>query len=192
MRLFVAIEVDDEARAAIDRERERLISAMGAVARELRWVRTEHMHLTLVFLGAVDESGAAAFIAALSRDFDQPAYDMTVGGLGIFPPRGAPRTLWVGVAAGGEQTIALQREVAGRVPEPIRPRLERNARAFTPHLTLARWREGHASRRWLSAQPASPLAVVRVEGVTLFESRLSAGGPTYTALARSRLTCPRA
>jgi len=192
MRLFVAIELDDEARAAIDRQCQRLMSAMGAAARELRWVRADHLHLTLVFLGAVDESAAAAFIAELSRDFEQPAYDLTLGGIGIFPPRGAPRTLWVGVPGGGEQTIALQREVAGRLPESIRPRLERNARAFTPHLTLARWRDGHASRRWLSAQPGSPLAVMRVEGVTLFESRLSAGGPTYTALARPRLTCRRA
>ena len=192
MRLFVAIELNDEARAAMDRERQRLVSAMGAAARDVRWVRPEHLHVTLVFLGEVAASQSSAVIEALTRNFEQPPYDMTIGGLGIFPTRGAPRALWAGVPAGFDETVALQSQVTSRLPTTTHRRSARDTRAFTPHLTLARWRRGHSSRRWMLKQPTHSLAVVPVEGVTLFESRLSRGGPTYTALARPRLICPRA
>ena len=189
MRLFIAIELNDEARAAIDEERQRLWTAMGEASRDLRWVRREHLHLTLAFLGEVDGALADAVISVLTPDLDRAPYEMTLGGLGTFPPRGAPRTLWLGLMGGAEDTIALQALVARRLAAVVPDRL-REGQPFKPHLTLARWRErgGQLSMR-PPAQSGRALAVVLVERVTLFESRLSTGGPSYTALARARLTC---
>lgn len=194
MRLFVAIELDAGARSAIDEERQRLVSAMGPSASDLRWVRRELLHLTLVFLGEVPLSRSPAIIEALGRDIARAPYQMTLAGLGIFPRRGAPRALWLGVTHGSGETIALQALMIERLglshnSTGTRARdVEKPPAAFTPHVTLARWRSGHASRRW-ATQDEHVLAVVPVDSVTLFESRLGPGGPSYTALARARLTC---
>ena len=128
-------------------------AAMGAAARDVRWVRPEHLHVTLVFLGEVAAAPSSAVIEALTRDFEQPPYDMTIGGLGIFPTRGAPRALWAGVPRGFDETVALQGQVTGRIPTTTHRHSARDARAFTPHLTLARWRTATRAGDGCSSSP---------------------------------------
>jgi len=105
----------------------------------------------------------------------------------VFPPRGAPRVLWVGVVAGVLPLSELQRELAQRIAA-LGIALE--DRPFHPHLTLARWRESRSSdrERALTAAPRGVIARACVGGATLYQSRLSASGPSYTALARANLT----
>ncbi len=184
MRLFVAVELDDAARAAIGAEMRRLTASTGDEARSLRFVRAEHLHLTLVFLGEVPAPRAAAVVGAMQIDIDHHPYTMALGGLSVFPARGAPRVLWLGVMQGAEQTRSLQAAVAARLEAAGVPR---DTRPFAPHLTLARWRDRHPRRRPALEAPAERLASVHVDTVTLFESRLSQAGPTYTAHARARL-----
>ena len=58
------------------------------------------MHLTLAFIGEVGESGAAAVVDAMASGFPRPPFPITFDGLGVFPPRGAPRVVWLGVTEG--------------------------------------------------------------------------------------------
>src|SRR5205809_4097642 len=97
MRLFVAIDLGDEVRAAIAAEQRRVGEALGGARSTLRWVRPEHIHLTLVFLGEVDEGSSGAIVDAMSEPLDHAAFALVLGGLGVFPPQGAPRVLWLGV-----------------------------------------------------------------------------------------------
>ena len=187
MRLFVAIDLDDAARAAIGDEQNRLMRAFGRKDRSLRWVRPEQMHLTLVFVGNVDDGRAASIVEAMEADIAAPPFTIVFARLGVFPPYGAPSVLWLGVAAGVREAIAVQRAVAERLERLDVPR---ERRPYHPHLTLARWRTSKPSdrRKVAEADRADEAARVGVASVTLYRSSLSAAGPSYAALARARLS----
>jgi RNA 2',3'-cyclic 3'-phosphodiesterase len=184
MRLFIAIDLDEDSRSAIASEQARLKAA--APESSLRWVRTEQLHMTLVFIGQVDDERGARMREAFGRPVDQAAFDLTFGGIGAFPPRGAPRALWIGTLDGRAELEALQRELAARAVQ-LGAVLE--PRAFSPHLTIARWKSSKPSdrRRALAGARAEPLARVRIDHATLYRSELSSSGSTYTALAQANL-----
>jgi RNA 2',3'-cyclic 3'-phosphodiesterase len=189
MRLFIAIDLDEAARAAIAREQKRLAAVLRASSRSsLKWVQPDHMHLTLVFLGEVDEARAIPLIEDIRREIVQPPFDVVFGELGVFPPKGAPNVLWIGVTAGVEPAIALQRTVSERV---WRQGFPPETRPFRPHLTLARWRDARsADRQHVTTAEPHDVAMLHVDHVTLYQSRLSSAGPSYTALTRANL-CSR-
>jgi 2'-5' RNA ligase len=188
MRLFIAVDLDDEARAAMASAQKRLAAGMEDASRSsLKWIPPDRLHLTLVFLGEVDEARAPAVIDAMRADVAQAPFDLAYIGTGVFPPRGAPKVLWAGVGAGAQQVIDLQQALTARIAAAGQPIEER---PFSPHLTLARWRESRGAdrARALAAVPEGTIARVHVDHATLYQSRISSAGPTYTALARANLT----
>ena len=190
MRLFVAVELDDAARRAIAAEQKRILSALEDGADQIRPVRPEQMHVTLVFLGEVGDAPAGAVIDACGRSIDAHPFDVVFAGLGVFPPRGAPRALWIGVDAGSGDLAALQQEMAARM---ARLGCAKEDGAFRPHLTLGRWRRSRPSDRGcaLALMSHTPAVRCRVDRVILYRSELPSAqhaGPTYTALARANLT----
>ena len=142
MRLFVAVDLSEEARQAMAAEQKRIASALGVGQTSLKWVRQEHMHLTLVFLGSVDEPRARTVVDVIGRDVDAAPFDMVFDGVGAFPPHGEPRVLWTGVTQGAADLVALHRELGQRAAA-LGIALE--DRSFHPHLTLGRWRESRAA-----------------------------------------------
>lgn len=186
MRVFVAIDLDDAARGAMAEEQRRIADAMTGFDRSVKWVLPERMHLTLVFLAAVSDQKLPELIEVLGEPFNAAPFLMAIGGLGVFPSRGAPRTLWVGLRAGRDEAVHVQRQVADRIG---RTGLRLEARPFHPHLTLARWRTSRTSdrdRAFAGARDAE-LARVTVDHLTLYQSRLSPAGPAYTPLLRVSL-----
>lgn len=186
MRLFVAIDLDDIARQAIAQTQRRMAEILET-DRSMKWVSPAHVHLTLAFLGEIAGPAVPALVTALSVNIDARPFAAVFQKLGVFPPRGAPRVLWLGVADGASEVIETQRVVTGRVAQAGVPP---EGRPFNPHLTLARWRSSRpdAARRTLAAAPHTPIARVNVDHVTLYESRLTPAGPVHTALARATLT----
>jgi 2'-5' RNA ligase len=186
MRLFIAIDLDPAAREAIAAEQARLKKAIGDRS-SLKWVRDGQMHLTLVFLGEVAEDRAPRLIDTIERPIAQPPFEASFEGIGMFPAHGAPRVLWIGVGAGAHEMIAVERELAGRLRQL---EIAVEDRPFHPHLTLARWREsGSADRRRVGdATGPTTIARIHVGHVTLYRSRLSPSGSTYTPLARATLS----
>jgi 2'-5' RNA ligase len=184
MRLFVALDLDAAARSAIAEIQSWLRGA--AAASPIRWVRPDQLHLTLVFLGEVADARVPALVTAIERPVAQAPFDLVFSGLGAFPPRGAPRALWVG-ASGGEAALrALHHEIADRV---ARCDLPLEVRPFSPHLTIGRWKQSRPSDRGrlLGAGADALHARVRIDHATLYHSRLSSEGPAYTAVARANL-----
>lgn len=177
MRLFLALEIPDLLRRALQEVQDTLRRSEEG----WRWVRPEGLHVTLRFLGEVSAErlpalsplwGAAAAAAG--------AADIEVAGLGAFPPRGRPRVLWVGLRDGSGGNLA---DLAAALEEVARGAgFSPQARAFAPHLTLARAASG--------AAPHRPRAEIGVLGtfaareVTLFRSVPGRGGAVYTALER--------
>ena len=101
--------------------------------------------------------------------------------IGTFPCSGRPRVVWLGVDRGAEGLRVLHAEVARRLADV---NFRREARAFSPHLTLARVKEGGTladTVRLVRAQ-LEPAGGCTIDHVTLYQSRPSPRGPTYTPL----------
>jgi len=183
VRLFVAVEPPE----AVRRE---LASRIAELADELppaRWVRPEAIHLTLAFLGEVEEAGAAPLGAALEAELEGlAAFAAAVTGGGAFPPSGAVRVIWAGV----EPEAPLARLAAGARRAVAAAGLACDPKPFRAHLTLARcphpWpgaRRGALVER-LAAW--SPLAF-EIASASLVESTLGTGGARYERRATARL-----
>lgn len=189
MRLFVGVELDAEVRASAAAVGRSLRAHLPRVV-VARWIREENLHITLQFLGEVDDVRAPAVVAAVDSPFTLPAFPIVIGGLGAFPPSGSPRVFWLGVARGGGALAALHDEVADRM-EPLG--FPRERRRYAGHLTIARIkhpgpRSAHqAVRRSLAELPAH-IGESQISAVTLFRSRLSPKGASYDAVLRVPLT----
>src|SRR5437762_14047960 len=104
MRLFVAIDLDDDARRAIAGEQKRLTRALSeSGGHPPKWVQPTLLHLTLAFLGEVPAERVAALTALMSEDLDVEPFTAVCAGFGVFPPRGAPQVLWLGVTSGARE-----------------------------------------------------------------------------------------
>ena len=181
-RLFIAVDIDDTTREQVGRIASRLREQIASAAKA-SWVRPDRMHLTLQFFAGADDTLEQRVRAALAHMPREAAFDLTLEGLGIFPARGSPRVLWLGVREGVEQLRRVQKG------------LERalgvsggHAGSFSPHLTLARFRD-RVPRAILAeiADIRASAGPSRIDRVTLYESRLSPVGPTYLPLAQAPL-----
>jgi 2'-5' RNA ligase len=183
MRIFTAIELTEAARAAVLAERTRVVAALPKGGGRLSLVRPEHLHLTLVFVGEVSPERAAAIARVMTDDLPIAPFQLTLSGVGAFPPRGAPRVLFLDTAAGRVEAIELYRLTADRLAGEG---VDRDRRPYHAHVTLGRWRDSRPSDRPRTRGDA-PVATIEVREVVLFESRLSSSGPSYTRLTAARL-----
>jgi RNA 2',3'-cyclic 3'-phosphodiesterase len=187
MRLFIGVELPDAVKKMaadqLDAVRQRV--GRAAPSASIRWVEPANLHITLWFIGEVDDTRAAAVRSALEPAFATRRFDLRLEGLGAFPPGGPPRVIWIGVRSGGEPLAALHAELGGRL---ARLGYEPEARAFSPHLTVARVKEiggGEAKAvRAVLADHRVALDACAQPAVTLFRSRTSPKGARYESLLR--------
>lgn len=139
MRLFVAVTPSPRAIEHLAAAVERVSSIAGAP----RWTPAERWHVTLVFLGDVDESTVDK-IAPVTGS----ALRLAIAGAGTFPERGAPRVLWAGLTGDVPALESLAKQ-ARRAARQARISLDR--KQFRAHLTLGRWRPGDATDRAVAA-----------------------------------------
>jgi 2'-5' RNA ligase len=180
MRLFVALEVPEPVRREV---RRRLAGLRDRLPRA-RWVNTEVMHLTLLFLGEVPPERVTALAGRLRQAFARyPALPLRLAGAGTFPAGRPARVAWVGVAAPPE-LASLAADVALAAQEAIDlPRAD--ARPYRPHVTLARcpspWPRG-AAEKFAAAFPGEVGPPFVANQGVLVESKLSPQGPRYRDL----------
>jgi 2'-5' RNA ligase len=171
VRAFVALPLDA---AALGRVVE-TIAALGARTAGVRWVRPEGLHLTLRFLGPSSPEALARMEPALRAAAAAcPATVARLSGLGVFPERGSPRVLWLGVALDSGVLVLQQACERAAIGAGFAP----EGRAFRPHLTLGRWRD-RASRPSL---PDVDLGETALDRLVLFRSELRPAGAVYTPL----------
>jgi RNA 2',3'-cyclic 3'-phosphodiesterase len=187
MRLFVAAELDDVVRKRAAEIAARLRRADEAAGRRsVSWVAPENLHFTLQFIGEADGSTAQRIVEQLAPPFDLPAFEITIVGVGTFPPMGQPRVVWLGVEHDGVQLSGVARAVNQRLDAIGLPREDRPFRA---HLTLGRVRGpvGPRFREALAAARDAEVGRCTIDRVTLFESRLSPHGSAYAVVTTSPL-----
>jgi RNA 2',3'-cyclic 3'-phosphodiesterase len=176
MRLFFAIELGD---ALLDLLDERTAPLRGELP-ELAWVRREHCHLTLKFLGDVDEASAPKLIDAADVAASRhPPLEMSVRDVGAFPNFRRARVVWIGVEQ--EPRLELLHHDLELACE--QEGFEVEGRPFRPHITLARVRTPLPVERARAlarvARTVRMQAMVPVERITLFESTLAPTGARY-------------
>jgi RNA 2',3'-cyclic 3'-phosphodiesterase len=173
VRAFIALELGPAVCSAIAG----LMADLRDRFAGLRWVRPESVHLTLRFLG----ESSPGQIERLRRSLGPlagrcPRAEAVFCGLGLFPERGRPSVLWLGVEL-PEPLAALQ---AGCEAASVAAGFPRESRRFSPHLTLGRWRD-RAARPEL---PAVDLCSTLLDTLVLFRSELRPEGAVYTQLQR--------
>ena len=185
LRTFIAVGIDKTIRG----HAVALQEALGRSGADVKWVEPENLHVTLLFLGEVEDRTLPAVCRVVADVAAGLApFEMIVEGAGCFPSPRRPRTLWVGVGDGRQELVALHDAL-----EP--PLLElgcyrREERQYTPHLTLGRVK-GDLGAAELAAALARRSdwrgGQVRVREVLVMSSELRSEGPTYTVLGRGKL-----
>lgn len=176
IRIFFAVPIPENIKATLARFQDE----MQNLSSRVKWVRPEGMHLTLKFIGEVEQDRAEQLWTALD-DLDFPApFEVTLDQPGVFPNPRRPRVLWIGLDNTGELST-----VASQVDERLQQEGEEpESRKFHPHLTLGRVRGKGLPRQaiedFLNLEvPPQPM---QVDSVVCYKSDLRPGGAVYTAL----------
>ena len=170
-RLFTGVEIPPEIGAALSSLRGGLPGA--------RWIDPENYHLTLRFIGDVDDAVAHEVVSMLGR-VKREAFDLRMDGVSAFGGR-KPRAV-VATVAPAQALLDVQAEHE-RLMQRIG--LEPEGRKYTPHVTLARLRDSSSSQvaDYLAARGYFRTAAFRVSRFVLFSSRASFGGGPYVVEA---------
>jgi 2'-5' RNA ligase len=190
MRLFVAIDLDPEIRNRIAT----FLDGVRGFAPEARWVSAQSLHVTLKFIG---ESQRLEEIKSRLALVTGKATQLSFRGTGFFPNSRAARVFWVGIRAHEDADKNLPALVASIDFELDKLGIEKEERAYTPHLTLARG-GGHRSPEQshnpfqklvgqLDKRPAPDFGTMTAREFFLYQSKTAPSGAVYTKLARYEL-----
>jgi RNA 2',3'-cyclic 3'-phosphodiesterase len=194
MRLFVALDIDDEIRQRIAR----FVEGVQGFAPDARWAKPESLHVTLKFIGEQPDATVTRIKETLAT-INAHGTRIDFRGYGFFPTAKSARVFWVGMEAGSElaflATAIDQKTATLGIPK--------EERAFSPHLTLARAGGGSGSPRRmkndrpnhvfqhlqekLAALPAPEFGAMTAREFFLYQSQLSPKGSKYTKLERFAL-----
>jgi RNA 2',3'-cyclic 3'-phosphodiesterase len=186
IRTFIGIDVGKPIR-------DRLVALQESLARsgaEVKWVERDNLHVTLLFLGEVDEREVPAVCKVVGEEVakHQP-FTMSIETAGCFPNPRRPRVLWVGVGEGAQGVCALHDGLESPLLDLGCYR--REDRRYTPHVTLGRVRGDRPPEtlnQTLAKNAAWKGGDTIVREVHVMSSQLGREGPVYTVLSRAKLT----
>ncbi len=162
---------------------------------QINWTRPEGFHLTLKFLGNVEEDRISKIAQAIRGVTDGfSIFTVSIGEVGVFPHTRSPRVIWVGAKSVGDDLVRLQEGIEKvLVPLGFPPQ----DRPFHPHLTLGRIKSDDRRRdlgfdkkaltQWLLENQKRECDRFEAKEVLLIKSDLQPSGAVYTSLAKLRL-----
>jgi 2'-5' RNA ligase len=188
IRSFIAIELPEEVKTGLRRIQTELKLPEHTF---VKWVAPDGIHLTLKFLGNISPQKVAEITSVMEQASQGlGTFRLEITEVGAFPNMRQPRVLWVGIRGEVDKLVAWQQ----RIDNGLMPLgFAKEARAFTPHLTLARLREGCSpgDRRDFGEMVAkTPVEVnykFNVASLNLMKSQLLPGGAVYNRLAEVKL-----
>ena len=175
MRTFIAVEVPAPVRDTISRQ----VDHFKRMNLPVRWVACRNLHITLKFLGEINESTRQEMLPILTESVSHHhPFTMTLKDIGCFPHPRRARVLWIGVERGADEVTEFAQEVEEALTQCGFPREKR----FHPHLTIGRVKKPCSVEAILSQETlAEPF---RVDALVLFKSTLTPQGAVYEALER--------
>ena len=180
IRSFLAFELPPE----ILKEITRISGDVKKSGLEAGWVKPGNIHLTVIFLGDVDEKDIAGIVSCVDNVVGNfKPFDISLGGMGMFGDMRRPRVLWMGLD-GEIKRLAAMRD---RLQKPLEPfGIKQEDRPFRPHLTLGRFRRPVKDKSLLKRTIDQYKNISgpggKLDELILFKSQLKPGGSIYTKL----------
>jgi 2'-5' RNA ligase len=184
IRTFLAVDVGTEVRkraAALQQQ-------LARTGVEVKWVAPDQMHLTLLFLGDVNELDLVKVCRAVKEvAATEPPFPLRVAGVGAFPNNRRPKILWGGVTDGADALRRIYGALEARLIDLGVYRKE--DRDYTPHLTLGRLKAdgGEDLAKELPKLMAWDGGRAVVDEVLVYSSELRRDGPEYAVIGRGEL-----
>jgi RNA 2',3'-cyclic 3'-phosphodiesterase len=186
LRVFSAVELPANVRARAAEH----IARLRDEAQDVRasWERAEKMHITLKFLGEIDQARVVNLQSSADRAVSNIApFDLSIEGTGAFPTRGLPRVLWLGVADASGELTRLQQCLED---ECAREGFARDEKSFHPHLTIARLRHPSGAKRLAALHKEMDFKseAFSINELIILRSELGPRGSSYTEISRHHLS----
>lgn len=185
MRTFIAIELSEEIRNALAQIQSHLKYA-GA---DVKWVEKNNIHLTLKFLGEIDDKKCEKVKAVLDQIAAEfKPFELDLKDIGAFPKIEFPRVIWVGLDKGAKEST----EIAKKIDEALsKTGFQEETRPFAAHLTVGRVRSSKNKEVLKEKITDYQLPITKSEiipSIILFQSTLTPKGPIYTKLHEAKFT----
>lgn len=181
IRSFIAVEIPEQVRSDITR----MVNKFARQDFSVKWVKHENLHITLLFLGDIDNEFLRNSIKTLADiALKEKSFEMSLKKLGAFPNTHSPRVIWIGAETGKTELVSLQEKIEtaftgiGYKPEP---------KKFHSHLTIGRVRERISIADKIFATEYESL-VFKIESLVLYKSTLTPLGPIYEKIKEFSLT----
>lgn len=176
-RIFIAIELPKNIK-------EKIIDIENKLDFDAKYVKPENIHLTLAFLGNVEEEKLKVLESELEKDLAglQP-FKLEISGLGGFPQPQRAHTLWIGVEEQPKLAsleLVLRRKLQGL-------EFQTDSRPFTPHITIARLRKKQNITEEIKKYSEEKFGSFEVNQILIFESKLNTQGPEHIVLKKIEL-----
>jgi len=188
MRCFIAIDIDEKIRTAIDNLQQDLAGAVDIKKGDVKWVKPQRMHLTLKFLGEVKDKRIIDVCRAVEEVVGRHAgFELDIKNVGYFGGKSA-RVLWAGTGDGSDNLGRLQKDIEKQL---ALAGWDEEKREFAGHLTLCRVRNSKAGVKLAQISEDYKdlrLGTIRADSVSVYQSQLKPAGPVYTILASYKLT----
>ncbi|HBG27100.1 MAG: 2'-5' RNA ligase [Planctomycetes bacterium GWF2_41_51] len=182
MRCFIAADISSELRGRIEKLQSELKRKLKNPA-GIKWVNPELIHLTLKFLGDVQDDMAEEICQTLEIVCDGiKSFELEFSRVGCFGR--PPKVLWLGVEKPSEELQKLAADLEDAFAELG---FEKEQRDFSPHLTLARVKEGFKDRtlpQTIADFGKVDAPKIKIDGVCFYKSQLTSDGPVYTLLKK--------
>ena len=187
MRVFIAIDIDEVIRQDLADLQDEMRSKVDIKRSDAKWVNPDQMHLTLKFLGEIEDSQVIN-VCNITREIAQKheRFAMEISGVGFFGGKSA-RVLWVGTRQENENLLQLQSDLDEQL---ALIGFSKDNRKFSAHLTLCRIRNTKAgfklaqlTKEYENYCPGN----VPVDSICVYQSELTKQGPVYTLLGNYKL-----
>jgi len=182
IRAFIAVELPTDLKDTIAQIQTELKKS-GA---DVKWVKPENCHITIKFLGDVSSEQ----IGSIQRVLDecgrsQESFRLTMNSAGAFPTTDKPNIIWLGLTDENNRLAEITAGVEERLSNIGFPK---EARPFTAHITIGRTRSGSTKALSQTLKTMTvPTHNIDIKTLTLFQSKLSSTGPSYSVLFQSYL-----
>jgi 2'-5' RNA ligase len=182
MRVFIAVDINEQVKSAVKQLQKRLIDATSAGSKDIAWVRPDAMHLTLKFLGEINDNLLVQVCNTVKEAVaGHKGFDLDIENVGSFGGKSA-RVLWIGSGAGSEEITKIAQDIEQRL-EKIG--FSKEARLFTVHLTLCRiksFKAGLELANLAEDYKDFKAGTVFIDSIKVYQSQLTPTGPIYTVL----------
>ncbi len=181
MRTFISVELPAEVKAKLVE----LIAELKKSDASVKWVEADNLHLTLKFLGEVEDDQLDKLVGLTARAAGgQGGFKAKFEGLGTFPEGKSPRVVWVGTAEGGDRLCDLAQNLETALSEAG---FKGEARDFKPHLTIGRIKHSGQLVKRIEQLKEAKIGEMVIDRISIMKSALKRNGPVYEIFKEVKL-----